>query len=187
MSSQKARSMPSADREERFNRLVREHGDAVHRYLRRRYRGGDATDVEDLLADVLTVAWRRLDDVPSDAEAPWLFGVAKRRLSNARSRQMRRDRIAAPMRPKEASPPAEDVAIADLSIRDALAKLPDKEREALTLTAWEGLSPEELAQALGVSVNAAAIRLSKAKSRLLKLMAQDSDESSPAVATPTIP
>jgi RNA polymerase sigma factor (sigma-70 family) len=179
--------MPSADREERFNRLVREHGDAVHRYLRRRYRGGDGTDVEDLLADVMTIAWRRLDDVPSDAEAPWLFGVARRRLSNARSRQTRRDRIAAPIRPKAPSPAAEDVALADLSLREALASLPAKEREALTLTAWEGLSPEELAIALGVSVNAAAIRLSKAKSKLFELLAEQADESSPPVATPIQP
>ncbi|MFI5042645.1 MAG: RNA polymerase sigma factor [Acidimicrobiales bacterium] len=175
--------MPGADREERFNRLVREHGDAVHRYLRRRYGGGDATDVEDLLADVMTIAWRRLDDVPPDAELPWLYGVAKRRLSNARTRRTRRDRIIAPLRPKGAAPAAEDVALADLSLREALASLPDKEREALTLTAWEGLGPEELAQALGVSVNAAAIRLSKAKTKLLELLAEKADESSPPVAT----
>jgi RNA polymerase sigma factor (sigma-70 family) len=175
--------MPSADREERFNRLVREHGDAVHRYLRRRYRGGDATDVEDLLADVMAIAWRRLDDVPADAEAPWLFGVARRRLSNARSRRTRRDRIVAPLRPRGSAPAAEDVALADLSLREALASLPDKEREALTLTAWEGLGPEELAAALGVTVNAAAIRLSKARTKLLALLAENADESSPPVAT----
>jgi RNA polymerase sigma-70 factor, ECF subfamily len=177
--------MPSDDREDRFNRLVREHGDEVHRYLRRRYRGGDATDVEDLLADVMAIAWRRLDDVPRDAEAPWLFGVARRRLSNARTRQVRRDRIVAPLRPQGASPPAEDVAIADLSLRDALASLPEKEREALTLTTWEGLGPEELAIALGVTVNAAAIRLSKAKVKLLGLLAEGSRESSASLATPS--
>jgi RNA polymerase sigma-70 factor, ECF subfamily len=175
--------MPSADREERFNRLVREHGDAVHRYLRRRYRGGDATDVEDLLADVMAIAWRRLDDVPNDAEAPWLFGVARRRLSNARSRRARRDRIVAPLRPRGSAPAAEDVALADLSLREALASLPEKEREALTLTAWEGLGPEKLAAALGVTVNAAAIRLSKARTKLLALLAENADESSPPVAT----
>jgi RNA polymerase sigma-70 factor (ECF subfamily) len=179
--------MPSADREERFARLVREHGDAVHRYLRRRYTGGDATDVEDLLADVMTVAWRRLDDVPPDAEAPWLFGVARRRLSNARTRRTRRDRIMAPVRPRSAAPAAEDVALAELGLREALAALPEKEREALTLTAWEGLSPDELAVALGVSVNAAAIRLSKAKAKLLATLSEKRDESSQRVVTGTEP
>lgn len=177
--------MTGTDREERFSRLVRDHGDAVYRYLRRRYNGGDATDAEDLLADVMAVAWRRLDDIPVGAEAPWLFGVAKRRLSNARNRLARRDRISAPIRPRAPSSSAEDVAMADLGLREALASLPDKEREALTLTAWEGLTPDELAIALGVSVNAAAIRLSKAKARLRATLAGDGDESFRPLTTGT--
>jgi RNA polymerase sigma factor (sigma-70 family) len=178
--------MTGADREERFARLVREHGDAVYRYLRRRHHGGDGMDAEDLLADVMTVAWRRLDDIPIGAEAPWLFGVARHRLSNARTRLARRDRISAPMRPRVDLSSAEDVAIADLDLRSALASLPDNEREALTLTAWEGLSPEELAIALGISVNAAAIRLSKAKAKLLSALATDDAERTRPLATETL-
>jgi RNA polymerase sigma-70 factor (ECF subfamily) len=177
--------MTDSDREARFSRLVREHGDAVYRYLRRRHVPADATDAEDLLADVMAVAWRRLDDIPVGAEAPWLFGVAKHRLSNAWHRSSRRDRIIAPIRPRAAAPAAEDVAIADLGLREALDRLPDKEREALLLTAWEGLGPEELAVALDVSVNAAAIRLSKAKAHLLAILAEESEESLPAYATGT--
>ncbi len=176
--------MDLIDREERFTRLVREHGDAVHRYLRRRYSGGDA-DAEDLLADVMTVAWRRLDDIPVGVEAPWLFGVARHRLSNARHLRSRRDRLSAPMRPRSAAPAAEDEAVASLNLREALDRLPDKEREALTLTAWEGLTPDELAVALGVSVNAAAIRLSKAKSHLLSELTDNDAERSASVVTGT--
>jgi RNA polymerase sigma-70 factor (ECF subfamily) len=177
--------MTDTDREARFSRLVRDHGDAVHRYIRRRHVVGDAIDAEDLLADVMAVAWRRLDDIPVGAEAPWLFGVAKHRLSNARHRSIRRERIIAPIRPRAAAPAAEDVAIADIGLRGALDRLPYKEREALLLTAWEGLGPEELAIALDVSVNAAAIRLSKAKSHLLAILSEDSQESLPAYATGT--
>lgn len=177
--------MTDSDRDARFSRLVRDHGDAVHRYIRRRHIVGDANDAEDLLADVMTVAWRRLDDIPVGAEAPWLFGVAKHRLSNARHRSARRDRIIAPIRPRAASPAAEDVAIADIGLREALDRLPDKECEALLLTAWEGLGPDELAVALDVSVNAAAIRLSKAKSHLLAILAEESQESLPLLATGT--
>lgn len=178
--------MTALDREERFSRLAREHGDAVYRYLRRRFQSCDATDAEDLLSDVMAVAWRRLDDIPHGAELPWLFGVARRRLSNARHRSSRRDRIAAPMRPRAASASAEDEAVADLSLRAALDRLPDKEREALTLTAWEGLSPEELAIALDISVNAAAVRLSKAKAHVIAFLAEgDESESFRPLATGT--
>jgi RNA polymerase sigma factor (sigma-70 family) len=172
--------MADAEREERFTRLVREHGDAVARYLRRRHTGADATATEDLLADVMTVAWRRLDVIPVGAEAPWLFGVARNRLANARRRSARRDRVNATLRPSGAAPAAEAVALADLELLDALGRLSDKEREAITLTAWEGLDPTELAAALGVSVNAAAVRLSKARSKLRELLAVDEVVESPA-------
>lgn len=177
--------MPGGDREERFTRLVYQNADAVHRYLRRRHHGADATDVEDLLADVMMVAWKQLDNVPAEAELPWLYGVARRRLSNARHRSARRERIQAPMRPRDSAASAEDAAVADLALEEALSRLTDKEREVLFLSVWEGLGPSELAVALDVSVNAAAVRLSKAKTKLRSMLTEDSEESIEPVATGT--
>ena len=37
----------------------------------------------DLAADVLLIAWRRIDEVPDDAR-PWLIAVARNRISNHR-------------------------------------------------------------------------------------------------------
>jgi RNA polymerase sigma-70 factor (ECF subfamily) len=176
--------MANAEREDRFSQLVREHGNAVYRYLRRRHGLIDATDAEDLLAEVMTVAWRRLDDIPRDAEAAWLFGVARHHLSNSRRRGVRRARLTAPLRPPAPAPSAEAESIAELELRAALSALTPAEREALTLTAWEGLSPSELAVALGVTVNAAAIRLSKAKAHLQALLGDA--ESSPVPGTRTL-
>jgi RNA polymerase sigma-70 factor (ECF subfamily) len=169
-----------ADAQElRFLKIVHDHGNTVLKYIQNRHFSSDAVDAEDLLADVLATAWRCLDDVPIGAEAPWLIGVARHRLMNAHSRSQRRYRIASRMHPRASSPSAEDVALADLSIRRALSRLPEREREALTLTAWEGLSPRELAVALGISMNAASVRLSKAKSHLLKLLGEQTESSSP--------
>lgn len=174
-------------REERFSRLVERHADAVHRYLRNRLSGGDGIDAEDVLADVMMIAWQRLDDIPPDAEAPWLFGVARNRLMNAHSKRSRRAAISRRFRPLGPAAPAEDVAVADLSLRAAIDALPSLEREALLLTAWEGLSPNQLAVALGVTVNAAAIRLSRAKSMLLEQLQDGGDgrESSDTLARDT--
>jgi RNA polymerase sigma-70 factor (ECF subfamily) len=66
-------AMPG-NRQERFERLFREHGDAVYRYAVRR----DPGAAEDVVAEAFLVAWRRLDDVPRGAELPWLLGVARR-------------------------------------------------------------------------------------------------------------
>jgi len=174
-------------REQRFSRLVERHADAVHRYLRNRLSSGDGVDAEDILSDVLMIAWERLEDIPPDAEAPWLFGVARNRLMNAHSKRSRRTTIARGIRPYGPAAPAEDVALADLALRSAIDALPPTEREALLLTAWEGLTPSQLAVALGVTVNAAAIRLSRAKSMLLDHLRRGDDlrESSDSLARDT--
>lgn len=52
----------------------------------------------------------------------------------------------------------------------ALEAIRDEDREVLTLWAWEQLEPREIAVVLGISDNAAAQRLSKAKRRLAREM-----------------
>lgn len=43
----------------------------VAAYLARRSYPLSTTDVEDLVEEVIEVAWRRLDDIPPDAEIAW--------------------------------------------------------------------------------------------------------------------
>ncbi len=153
-------------REERFSALAHEHSSSLLRYLRRRHDGSGATSADDVLAEVLLVAWRKFDDIPAGLEGPWLINVAQRCLANDRRKQGRRKELIVRLRPRGDSPSAEDEALAVGAMRSGLAALKAQEREALLLSAWEGLGPQELGIALGVSENAAAIRLSKAKAKL---------------------
>ena len=158
-------------RDERFAEMARIHAGSVLAYLRRRHYGDGSTGPEDVLADVLIVAWRRFDDIPEGLEAPWLFGVARRCLANDRRKTRRRRAFIMQLRPSDGGPSAEDEVMADFALAQALDALSETEREVLLLASWEGLNPTELAAALGVSENAAAVRLSKAKAKLkTKLM-----------------
>lgn len=65
----------------------------------------------------------------------------------------------------------------DGGLRDALDGLGDDDREILRLAAWEGLTPAELAAVLGCSVNAASIRLHRARRRLAEKLARDEERS----------
>src|SRR3954465_2408516 len=69
--------------EERF-RAVFAHLGAVVAYARRR----GSSDADSIGAEVMTIAWRRLADVPSDDPRPWLFATA-RNLVLAESRRWR--------------------------------------------------------------------------------------------------
>jgi len=144
------------------------HADQVRRYLLRRL--GDQPDpmstAEDLTADVFVIAWRRRDSIPADFELPWLYAVSRRVLANYRRRESERpvtdidevDRI-------DENDPAELVTD-DLALRSAWARLTPRDREILRLSAWEGLSGDALATALGISTGGAAAALSRARARL---------------------
>lgn len=136
----------------------------VHAYVRRRTAG----DAEDLVADVYAVAWRRRSDLPAPPlRRAWLFGVARTLLkAEGRHRQRQRELVdeLATRPPAPAGRPSADRRAA--AVTAALARLAPGDREILQLVAWEGLTPAELAVALGVRPGTARVRLHRARQAL---------------------
>jgi RNA polymerase sigma-70 factor (ECF subfamily) len=162
-------------RERRFCALYQEHYRSIQAYAVRRVRS--QSDVADVVAEVFTVAWRRLARVPEPpADRLWLYGVA-RRVVAGRLRSARRHRqLTARLEASQAvtgqpGMPPQDPAHRALSadherLAAAFGDLRSAEREALALVLWEELSHAEAARVLGCSVNAVAIRVHRAKARL---------------------
>jgi RNA polymerase sigma factor (sigma-70 family) len=161
--------------ERSFEQLYREHAAAVRRYVRRRVA---AEEVDDALAEIWLTAWRRRGDLPP-SPLPWLYGTARRALANQRRG---RSRLRALVNRIAATPALSDVppALADSALRDALARLPERDREALLLTAWEGLSVRDAAMAMNCSPAAFNSRLHRARMRLAEALA--ATEASPGHA-----
>ena len=154
------------DRERRFAALYQANYRLILAYAVRRVAPGE--DAADVVADVFTTAWRRIDQVPGPpADRLWLYGVARRAVAGRRRSARRLDRLTARLR-------ADEPAVAQPGLRDATAdrllaaldRIPAGEREALQLVLWEQLSHAEAAQVLGCSANAVAIRIHRAKVRL---------------------
>ena len=151
---------------DRLELLVAAHTTAVANYLRRRLYPLTSADLDDLVEETFVVCWKRLADVPlGDAERPWVIGVARHVLHNAHRSHRRRQHHEGRVRPSRADHSAEDEAVADLAAREALAALGEADRELLRLHFWDGVDVHGLAVVLGVSVNAAGTRLSRAKAR----------------------
>lgn len=157
-------------REQVFRDLLAQVHRPLHRYLARRCA---AHDVDDALADVLLVLWRRLDDVPAEQPLPWCYGVARGVLANQRRGERRRlallDRVLRLDPPPAAAPPPDDDG-APPEVGTALATLAEADRELLRLWAWEELGPTEIAVVLGTTPNAASIRLHRARGRLRRAL-----------------
>ena len=144
--------------EERF-RSVFCHLGAVTAYARRR----GSRDADGIAAEVMTIAWRRLADVPRDDARPWLYAAA-RNLLFAEGR--RRGRTSGEAATPEPLVPAPEVGELDAELRKALLSLAPLDREALLLVAWEDLTPTQAARALGINPTAFRVRLLRARRRL---------------------
>jgi RNA polymerase sigma-70 factor (ECF subfamily) len=173
------RTSDGDDRSARFTSLFESHHGSVRAYVLRRA-AGDAA--QDAIADTFLVAWRRLEDVPADA-LPWLYGVARRVLANQRRSAARAQALAARLQYSDPGPSPVDDRVADAQIvRLALDSLGDADREGLMLVAWESLEPERAARSAGCSRATFAVRLHRARRRLLAALERQEE----ALLAPTI-
>lgn len=169
----------SRDAPEVFSLLYERHARAVFRYAASRL-GREAAD--DLTSEVFLTALQRREryDAAVASALPWLLGIATRLI-----RRRRRDEVAAwraltraqglggdgtvhaahdPIGELDARIDADD---AIGSIAAAVARLPKRDRDVLTLTAWSELDSAGIAEALGIPEGTVRSRLHRAR-RILR-------------------
>jgi RNA polymerase sigma-70 factor (ECF subfamily) len=162
----------------RFGVIFDRHATVLYRYFVRRV-GVD--DADALLGDVFRVAFEKrkgYDRTRPDAR-PWLYGIATNLLAQRRRREVRRLRATARLAGRrELTDRLDDDLVDQLElselwprVADAVAHLPDGERDALLLYAWEGLGYEEIAVALDIPVGTVRSRLNRARLTLRELRA----------------
>lgn len=157
-----------------FRQLYEQHHAAVLAYLVRRL---DREEAFDAAEDVFLVAWRRLGDVPSGgSQLPWLYGVARRVVSNRQRSMFRRSRLISKVADNPTVPGRgpEDEAIAreeTSAMLAALGTLRDQDQEVLRLTYWEELPHVDIGKILGCSTEAVHVRRYRAEKRLANALA----------------
>ena len=156
--------MPDPElRRARFDALFRDHHPAVRAYARRRV---PSEVVDDIVSETFLVLWRRLDDVP-EVPLPWLLAITRNVVGTEWRGAARRERLwlKAQTGHVEGCDPGEPE-IADGRVLGALAVLKERDREALTLVAWDGLTPAQAAAVLGEPSARFRQRLHRAGRRL---------------------
>jgi RNA polymerase sigma factor (sigma-70 family) len=164
---------------EQFTVLFRRHAPHIQRYVARRL-GPDAAD--DIVAETFLLAFRQRDRYdPSRADArPWLYGISTNLIGRHRRSEIRQYRALART---GADPVAEcftdrvdervSASGASRDLAAALTRLSAELRDTLLLAAWSDLSYEEIALALGVPIGTVRSRLSRARSKLRKILPQE--------------
>ena len=149
-----------------FEELYRRHAGAVHRFALSLT--GDRGLAEDITSETFVRVWSARDRVDLTTVEGYLITIARHlHLHGARERGRGREELsehAADARPGPRER-AEGRAELDAVMAD-LRTLPEPDRAALLMRAWEGMSYEEIASALRITVGAAKVKVHRARLRL---------------------
>lgn len=162
-----------------FELLIDRHGGGVYRIALRML--GNEADAEEAAQDALVQAWRALDRFRgASAFATWMYRIVTNRCLDALA--VRRAEEPLDERWAEIAAPDDLEALVDGRARwaalvGAIGALSAEQRAALVLREFEGLSYEEIADVLGVTVGAVKGRLHRAR---LELMQRLTDSERPA-------
>ena len=130
----------------------------------------DEPTADEVVADTFLVAWRRRDEIPEGFERAWLYGVARNTILTAKRSARRRHALNGKLLGAARTDPWTDdhheTSDRADTLLPALHALREEDREILMLVAWEGLSHAEIGEAMGISANAVAIRVHRARKRL---------------------
>jgi RNA polymerase sigma-70 factor, ECF subfamily len=134
-----------------------------------RARISDHATAEDILQDVFVKIHQKLPTLRAGERLEaWVWRITR----NAIADHFRRARPSESL-PEDFSAAFEnEVELPDLNpcVRRFVGELPPAYRDALILTEWQGMSQDELAKKLGLSVSGAKSRVQRARSQLKELL-----------------
>lgn len=159
-----------------FEDVLRDHGRALFRAAQGY--AATAADADDLYQEICLAVWRALPRFRGEASlGTWLWRIAHNRGLTFRARSARPQAVELPDHLADASPLPDEALLRSLGRDELLAaihQLSDAQCEVMLLS-LEGLSYAEMAEVLGTSPNAVAVRLNRAKRNLQALLSRKDD------------
>lgn len=141
------------------------------------YLSGNRAFAEDITSETFLRAWIARDPIRTGSVKAYLFAIARnhyRELLRKNSRHTELTNELTDVRPGPAQIAGDR---SDLkAVLEAIQKLPERERAALLMRSQEGLSHEEIAAALLISVDAVKVRIHRARLRLRNLLGERRNE-----------
>ena len=152
-----------------FNQLYHTYAKDVHRFAF--WLCGDTDEANDITLETFERAWLADSEIRTETVKAYLFTIARNRFLYHRQRHKRHTSL------NETMP---DIALAletrtelqsELQLTlEAMQQLPEIDRAILILRAEEGLSYEEIARTIGLTVGAAKVKVFRARAKLVSLL-----------------
>jgi RNA polymerase sigma factor (sigma-70 family) len=168
---------PSADRLERFNRIVVPHLDAAYNYARWLTRNGP--DAEDVAHEAILRALQFFDSFNREQVRPWLLAIVRNTFYTWHKKN-RPLELAEPFSDDSSAAGGDGADPSNLAIlnadrralAEAIERLPREFRETIILRELEELSYQEIAAILEVPIGTVMSRLARARQRLTEVIAK---------------
>ena len=151
-----------------FEMIVREHQRMIHSLCYRM--SGSMADAEDLAQETFIQAYAHWSEFRAESKlSSWLYRIAVNHCLNWKKSSLRRDRLHREWakEPAEARTPERAL---EQRVQEALLKLNPKQRAAVVLTTYDGLSHAEASKVLGCSETTVSWRLFAARRKLKALL-----------------
>jgi RNA polymerase sigma-70 factor (ECF subfamily) len=154
---------------EAYRRFLDEIGPILFNYVRRRVFNPEL--VPDVYQEVLlTLHKARFTYEPSRPLGPWLFTVARNSILDALGRNRKFAEREVPVEVLPEDPMVENDGSLGDELQTALDSLPPFNRQAVELLKLRGLSLEEAARELGISVGAVKVRAHRGYEQMRKIL-----------------
>jgi RNA polymerase sigma-70 factor (ECF subfamily) len=142
------------------------------RRLARMLAGGDRAEADDLVQETLLRALRSIDGFRGGSSlSTWLASILVNLHRSGRRRDARRRTLMDGQRPPEEAEPARQEQRVELEeTLEALAALPEDQREAIALVALEGVGYAEAAEVLGVKLGTLMSRIARGRKAMRAAM-----------------
>jgi RNA polymerase sigma-70 factor (ECF subfamily) len=150
-----------------FRKLYESHAPHVRRFVL--FLGGDQALADDITSETFVRAWTAPGPIRQETARAYLFTIARNLFRDARRRASRQspldidlsdDGVSAQQRVEDRS-----------ELRRVLAeaqRLPEIDRAALLMRAQDQMSYEAIAQALGLSIASAKVKIHRARLKLMR-------------------
>jgi len=164
------------EKQDRFLRLLMPVYEQLARVARAMVNSRE--DARDLISETVLAAFERFEELRDDkAFISYLFTIARRTAKRRRSRAKlfgEYDQQAAEQIRDIQNQPGTSVDVQLLY--DALAKLPEKQREAVILFEISGFSLEEIREMQGGSLSGVKSRIARGREKLARLLGADAPD-----------
>lgn len=166
-----------------FDTLFDRHHVQVYSFAR--FMLGDALGAEEIMQDTfLAVARSARRYEARDRFRAWILGIARYRclaaLEAARARRAVVEGSGIELvEPASSEPPPPERIVRDekaAAVQRAISKLPDRQREAILLYAFENMAYREIAEALGTPINTVKTLIHRARASLARVLRESGGE-----------